>query len=188
MNYADFSENERKFYLQEAGFDSREEKLFRLRAYDEKTLWEASELMGYSPRTIDRINKKIKQKLPKLPRCIFGAFLCIMAEMWRNSDVQIQRSFLYNIIIGENVMIILRNPYEGIWEKHRSIDDGQEAILDGCRGICVQYSGRLRTICHWYSQRYFRKPIYLCGSCWGRKDDCIDGKSRKHSYFRRHQV
>lgn len=24
-----------------------------------------------------------------------------MAEMWRNSDVQIQRSFLYNIIIGE---------------------------------------------------------------------------------------
>lgn len=53
MNYADFSENERKFYLQEAGFDSREEKLFRLRAYDEKTLWESSELMGYSPRTID---------------------------------------------------------------------------------------------------------------------------------------
>lgn len=33
MNYADFSEDERKFYLQEAGFDSREEKLFRLRAY-----------------------------------------------------------------------------------------------------------------------------------------------------------
>ena len=25
MNYADFSEDERKFYLQEAGFDSREE-------------------------------------------------------------------------------------------------------------------------------------------------------------------
>ena len=47
MNYADFSEDERKFYLQEAGFDSREEKLFRLRAYDEKTLWEASELMEY---------------------------------------------------------------------------------------------------------------------------------------------
>ena len=60
MNYADFSEDERKFYLQEAGFDSREEKLFRLRAYDEKTLWEASELMEYSPRTIDRINKKNK--------------------------------------------------------------------------------------------------------------------------------
>ena len=59
MNYADFSEDERKFYLQEAGFDSREEKLFRLRAYGEKTLWEASELMGYSPRTIDRINRKI---------------------------------------------------------------------------------------------------------------------------------
>ena len=64
MNYADFSEDERKFYLQEAGFDSREEKLFRLRAYDEKTLWEASELMEY--RTIDRINKKIKQKITKV--------------------------------------------------------------------------------------------------------------------------
>lgn len=66
MNYADFSEDERKFYLQEAGFDSREEKLFRLRAYGEKTLWESSELMGYSPRTIDRINKKIKQKIAKV--------------------------------------------------------------------------------------------------------------------------
>lgn len=41
-------------------------KLFRLRAYDEKTLWEASELMEYSPRTIDRINKKIKQKITKV--------------------------------------------------------------------------------------------------------------------------
>ena len=63
MNYTDFSEDERKFYLKEAGFDSREEKLFRLRAYGEKTLWEASELMGYSPRTIDRINKRIKKKI-----------------------------------------------------------------------------------------------------------------------------
>jgi hypothetical protein len=63
MNYADFSEDERKFYLQEAGFDSREEKLFRLRAYGEKTLWEASELMGYSPRTIDR-KKKITKVAP----------------------------------------------------------------------------------------------------------------------------
>ena len=66
MNYTDFSEDERKFYLKEAGFDSREEKLFRLRVYGEKTLWEASELMGYSPRTIDRINKKIKKKISKV--------------------------------------------------------------------------------------------------------------------------
>ena len=63
---ADFSEDERKFYLKEAGFDSREEKLFRLRVYGEKTLWEASELMGYSPRTIDRINKRIKKKISKV--------------------------------------------------------------------------------------------------------------------------
>lgn len=66
MDYKDFSENERKFYLKEAGFDSREEKLFRLRVYGEKTLWEASELMGYSPRTIDRINKQIKKKITKV--------------------------------------------------------------------------------------------------------------------------
>lgn len=65
MDYKDFTENERKFYLQEAGFNSREEKLFRLRVYGEKTLWEASELMGYSPRTIDRINNRIKKKITK---------------------------------------------------------------------------------------------------------------------------
>lgn len=66
MDYKDFTESERKFYLQEAGFNSREEKLFRLRVYGEKTLWEASELMGYSPRTIDRINNRIKKKITKV--------------------------------------------------------------------------------------------------------------------------
>lgn len=65
MDYKDFTESERRFYLQEAGFDSREEKLFRLRVYGEKTLWEASEMMGYSPRTIDRINNRIKKKIIK---------------------------------------------------------------------------------------------------------------------------
>ena len=65
MDYKDFTESERKFYLREAGFNSREEKLFRLRVYGEKTLWEASELMGYSPRTIDRINNRIKKKIMK---------------------------------------------------------------------------------------------------------------------------
>ncbi len=66
MDYKDFTESERRFYLQEAGFDSREEKLFRLRVYGEKTLWEASEMMGYSPRTIDRINNRIKKKIIKV--------------------------------------------------------------------------------------------------------------------------
>ena len=66
MDYKDFTESERKFHLQEAGFNSREEKLFRLRVYGEKTLWEASELMGYSPRTIDRINNRIKKKITKV--------------------------------------------------------------------------------------------------------------------------
>ena len=57
MNYTDFSEDERKYYLSQSGFDSREKEFFRLRVYEEKTLLEAAEIMGYSPRTIDRIQK-----------------------------------------------------------------------------------------------------------------------------------
>ena len=64
-NYKEFIEDEKKFYLHEAGFDAREEQLFRLRAYEGKTLWEASDIMGYSPRTMDRINKKLKNKIRK---------------------------------------------------------------------------------------------------------------------------
>lgn len=56
MNYTDFSEDERKFYLSESGFDSREKEFFRLRVYEEKTLFETAEIMGYSPRTIDRMS------------------------------------------------------------------------------------------------------------------------------------
>lgn len=66
MNYTDFSEDERKYYLSQSGFDSREKEFFRLRVYEEKTLLEAAEIMGYSPRTIDRINRKIKQKIQKV--------------------------------------------------------------------------------------------------------------------------
>lgn len=64
--YKEFIEDERQFYLHEAGFDSREEQLFRLRVYEEKTLWEASEIMGYSSRTMDRINQKMKKKIMKV--------------------------------------------------------------------------------------------------------------------------
>lgn len=63
--YNDFIEDERLFYLHEAGFDDREETLFRLRTYKKKTLWEASEIMGYSSRTMDRINKTMKKKIIK---------------------------------------------------------------------------------------------------------------------------
>ena len=80
MDYKDFSENERKFYLREAGFNSREEELFRLRVYGEKTLWEASELMGYSPRTIDRINKGIKKKITKVAPMYFRGFSLYCGE------------------------------------------------------------------------------------------------------------
>ena len=63
--YKDFIEDEKQFYLHEAGFDSREEQLFRLRVYEGKTLWEASEIMGYSSRTMDRVNQKMKKKILK---------------------------------------------------------------------------------------------------------------------------
>lgn len=45
MNYTDFSEDERKFYLSESGFDSREKEFFRLRVYEEKTLFETAEII-----------------------------------------------------------------------------------------------------------------------------------------------
>lgn len=63
--YKEFIEDEKQFYLREAGFDEREEELFRLRVYKGKTLWEASEIMGYSSRTMDRINRTMKKKIIK---------------------------------------------------------------------------------------------------------------------------
>jgi DNA-directed RNA polymerase specialized sigma subunit len=66
MNYTDFSEDEREYYLNQSGFNLREKEFFQLRVFEEKTLFEASEIMGYSPRTIDRINRKIKQKIQKV--------------------------------------------------------------------------------------------------------------------------
>ena len=64
--YKEFIEDEKQFYLREAGFDEREEELFRLRVYKGKTLWEASEIMGYSSRTMDRINRTMKKKIIKI--------------------------------------------------------------------------------------------------------------------------
>lgn len=64
--YKEFIEDEKQFYLHEAGFNDREEQLFRLRVYEGKTLWEASEVMGYSSRTMDRINKTMKKKILKV--------------------------------------------------------------------------------------------------------------------------
>lgn len=63
--YKEFIEDEKQFYLREAGFDEREEQLFRLRVYEGKTLWESSEIMGYSSRTMDRINRTMKKKIVK---------------------------------------------------------------------------------------------------------------------------
>lgn len=77
-DYRDFTEDERSFYLHEAGFDSRESMLFRLRVYDEKTLWEAAEIMGYSSRTIDRINRKNeKEDYSMRPDVLSGRFFAM---------------------------------------------------------------------------------------------------------------
>ena len=74
--YKDFIEDEKQFYLHEAGFDSREEQLFRLRVYDEKTLEEAAEIMDYGLRTVERINQKMKTKsLKAAPMYYQGASL-----------------------------------------------------------------------------------------------------------------
>ena len=84
MNYTDFSEDERKFYLSESGFDSREKEFFRLRVYEEKTLFETAEIMGYSPRTIDRISRKVKKKIVKVGRVkkrkFFHASFCFWMQ------------------------------------------------------------------------------------------------------------
>lgn len=63
--YKRFIEDEKQFYLHMAGFNSREACLFKLRAYEDKTLWEAADIMGYSLRTIDRINRDMKRKIEK---------------------------------------------------------------------------------------------------------------------------
>ena len=57
-NYKDFSEDERIFYLREAGFDSREKELFRLRVYEEKTLAEIPMLQGQMVDGIDTVKAK----------------------------------------------------------------------------------------------------------------------------------
>ena len=64
-NYKDFIEDEKQFYLHEAGFDNREEQLFRLRVYDGKTLEEAAEIMYDGLRTVERRNQKMKKKILK---------------------------------------------------------------------------------------------------------------------------
>lgn len=63
--YKDFIEDEKQFYLHEAGFDNREEQLFRLRVYENKTLEESAEIMDYGLRTVQRINQKMKKKILK---------------------------------------------------------------------------------------------------------------------------
>ena len=63
--YKEFIEDEKQFYLHEAGFDPREEQLFQLRVYEGKTLEEAAEIMGYCSRTVERINQKMKKKILK---------------------------------------------------------------------------------------------------------------------------
>lgn len=77
--YVDFIEDEKIFYLHEAGFNEREAQLFRLRVYEDKTLWEAAEIMDYSRRTMDRINKSMKKKMIKVAPMYYRG----ISDKWR---------------------------------------------------------------------------------------------------------
>ena len=83
--YADFIEDERIFFLKVAGFTERERKLFILRVYEEKTLWEAAEIMDYSRRTMDRINKSMKNKIIKAAPMYYRGIS--FDNKWRKDDV-----------------------------------------------------------------------------------------------------
>lgn len=89
-DYKDFSEDERIFYLREAGFDSREKELFRLRVYEEKTLAEASEIMGLQHKNRRPHKQKIKEEnYESRPDVLSGLFFVFiengvfMALSWR---------------------------------------------------------------------------------------------------------
>ena len=79
--YVDFIEDEKIFYLHEAGFTDREAQLFKLRVYEDKTLWEAAEIMDYSRRTMDRINKSMKKKMIKVAPMYYPGIS--IANKWR---------------------------------------------------------------------------------------------------------
>mgnify|MGYP000014206015 CR=1 FL=1 len=156
MNYADFSEDERKFYLQEAGFDSREEKLFRLRAYGEKTLWEASELMGYSPRTIDRINRKAKKDAQ------LRVFLTLMAD---RKSTPITKEWVdalntIDVVFQENKKVrhAWREYLDSLNEKSPHFDSSNSFRLDLLSEMAVSlgYKNLKQTeIDRFYSPKYF---------------------------------
>lgn len=75
-DYKTFIEDEIQFYLHEAGFNPRKKELFKLRVYEGKTLWECCDIMGYSSRTIDRINKNLKHKIFKAAPMYYRGCSC----------------------------------------------------------------------------------------------------------------
>lgn len=62
MKICDFTMSEVRFLLAECNFTKEEEKLFLLRSKD-ATLEECAESMNVSTKTIDRLHKKVKDKI-----------------------------------------------------------------------------------------------------------------------------
>lgn len=89
-NYKDFSEDERIFYLREAGFDSREKELFRLRVYEEKNTCRSFRNHGLQHKNRRPHKQKIKEEnYESCPDVLSGLFFVLiengvfMALSWR---------------------------------------------------------------------------------------------------------
>lgn len=95
-DYKDFSEDERIFYLREAGFDSREKELFRLRVYEEKNTCRSFRNHGLQPKNRRPHKQKIKEEnYESCPDVLSGLFFVFIengvyvAYLWRYHGVLI---------------------------------------------------------------------------------------------------
>lgn len=65
LKIPDFTKKELDFIIENANFTSREKDLFLLRN-DEHSIEECAEIMNVSTSTIDRLNRKMKNKIIKI--------------------------------------------------------------------------------------------------------------------------
>lgn len=101
-NYKDFSEDERIFYLREAGFDSREKELFRLRVYEEKNTCRSFRNHGVQHKNRRPHKQKIKEEnYESRPDVLSGLFFVFikcgvfMALSWRVNQPLIIVKYTY---------------------------------------------------------------------------------------------
>lgn len=74
----DFTKKELDYIKDNANFTERELNLFELRN-KEHSIEECAEIMNVSTSTIDRVNRKMKNKIIRILWCIFDVF---MTEYW----------------------------------------------------------------------------------------------------------